>query len=135
MSSLISPVLGVSEVALWVQDLDQALQFYRDKLGFALEDYSEGQHAFLRAGDFLLVLFNLADPGTPLGEKYLSRTGGPKGHVYHVAFRTAPEELDNFASSLRAKGVAVSDLIVFPKGRRSYFFEDPDDHYIEITDR
>lgn len=30
---------------------------------------------------------------------------------------------------------AVSGPVNFPNGRRSCFLEDPDDHYIELTDR
>jgi catechol 2,3-dioxygenase-like lactoylglutathione lyase family enzyme len=122
-------------VALWVADVEAALEFYRGKLGFELRDYEEGKHAFLASGDFLLVLFNRVDPGTPLGEQYLARTGGPQGEVYHIAFRVVPTELDAFGLSLTTSGLAVKGPVEFPTGRRSYFFEDLDQHYIELTDR
>src|SRR5204862_7108903 len=123
-------ILSISELALWVHDLDRAVAFYRDKLGFEIESLDEGRNAFLRSGDFLLVLFNRKDPGSALGEAYLKRTGGPRGELYHAAFRVDPAELDDYAESLKQNGVDVSGRIEFPTGRRSYFLEDPDEHYL-----
>ena len=128
-------IQSVSEVALWVKDLDSAVVFYRDRLGFVVEDYDAGHNAFLRTGDFLLVLFVQGNPGTKLGEEYLARTGGPRGDVYHVAFRVAPTELDAFGTRLREEGLEVKGPVDFASGRRSYFVEDLDEHYLELTDR
>ena len=126
-------ISGVSEVAFWVEDLVSAVGFYRDKLGFEIESIDPGRNAFLKSGDFLLVLFNPKDPGTALANEYLARTGGPKGGLYHVAFRVEPAELDKFCSGLADDGLAVKGPVEFPTGRRSYFFEDPDEHYLELT--
>lgn len=128
-------IRSISELALWVHDLDVAVAFYRDKLGFEVEEYDAGHNAFLRSGDFLLVLFNRVSPGSALGDAYLKRTGGPRGELYHAAFRLDPAELDSYAESLKQKGLDVSGPIEFATGRRSYFLEDPDDHYLELTDR
>jgi catechol 2,3-dioxygenase-like lactoylglutathione lyase family enzyme len=129
------PIKSVSEVALWVNDLDRAVAFYRDHLLFSVESIDPGRNAFLKSGDFLLVLFNPEQPGTPLADEYLARTGGPRGGVYHVAFRVEPEGLDRCGQTLRDAGLAVKGPVEFATGRRSYFFDDPDEHYIELTDR
>ena len=126
---------SISELALWVSDLDRAVEFYTANLGFAVESRDAGRNAFLRSGDFLLVLFVPEDPGTILAREYLARVGAPRGAVYHVAFRLDPEALDLAGESLRATGMEVSGPVDFATGRRSYFFEDPDQHYIELTDR
>ncbi len=128
-------IQSVSEVAFWVKDLDAAVAFYRDRLGFEVVEIDPGHSAFLKAGDFLLVLFSPHDPGTPLGREYLARTGGPRGDVYHVAFKIEPTSLDEFAEQVRGKGVEVKGPVEFATGRRSYFIEDPDEHYLELTDR
>ena len=128
-------IKSVSEVAFWVEDVDQASRFYTERLGFTVESVDPGHNAFLRSGDFLLVLFNREAPNTNLGNDYLARTGGPRGDLYHVAFRTDRGELDATARRLQADGLEVKGPVDFPNGRRSYFFEDPDEHYIELTDR
>lgn len=130
-----SPITGVSEIAFWVKDLDRAVAFYRDQLGLEVESLDSGRNAFLRIGDLYVVLFNPDGPGTALANDYLARVGRPQGDVYHVAFKTDPSSLDSFADRLRSEGTAVKGPVEFPSGRRSYFVEDPDEHYIELTDR
>src|SRR5947209_18834715 len=80
-------IQSISELALWVTDLDRAVDFYVGTLGFVVESIDPGRNAFLRSGDFLLVLFVPEDPGTPLARAYLDRVGAPRGDVYHAAFR------------------------------------------------
>jgi catechol 2,3-dioxygenase-like lactoylglutathione lyase family enzyme len=128
------PIQSISEVAFWTHDLDHAISFYQ-KLGFTLEDRDEGKNAFLRAGDFLLVLFNPDNPGTKLAEEYLKTKKQPVGQIYHVAFKVEPQELDRYCERLQSDGLQVKGPIEFQTGRRSWFIEDPDEHYIEITDR
>jgi catechol 2,3-dioxygenase-like lactoylglutathione lyase family enzyme len=135
MSSQVGAIKSISELALWVRDLDRSVAFYRDHLGFELTDLDPGHNAFLKSGDFLLVLFVRGSPGTPLGEEYLERTGGPRGEVYHVAFEVDPARLDGFCAGLREHGVELKGPVEFASGRRSYFLEDLDEHYIELTDR
>ena len=130
-------IQSISELALWVENVERATAFY-EKLGFAVESVDKGRNAFLRSGDFLLVLFNPQDPGTALASNYLAERGGagnmPRGGVYHAAFRVEAAELDAFAANLQAQGVEIKGPVEFPSGRRSYFLEDPDEHYIELTD-
>lgn len=126
---------SLSELALWVSDLERAIAFYVETLGFVVESRDPGRNAFLRSGDFLLALFVPSDPGTVLAREYLARVGAPRGGVYHVAFRVDPNSLDAAGASIRGSGIDVSGPIAFPSGRRSYFLEDPDQHYIELTDR
>jgi catechol 2,3-dioxygenase-like lactoylglutathione lyase family enzyme len=136
MNSSSCAITGVSEIAFWVEDLDRAVAFYRDRLGFAVQDFEPGKHAFLRGGgDFLVVLFNRKNPGTTLADDYLARTAGPRGDVYHVAFKVDPASLDQMCRELREGGLQIKGPVEFATGRRSYFFEDPDEHYIELTDR
>jgi catechol 2,3-dioxygenase-like lactoylglutathione lyase family enzyme len=135
MSERTGAIKSISELALWVKELDRSVAFYRDHLGFGVEDIDPGHNAFLRSGDFLLVLFVRGNPGTPLGEEYLARTGGPRGEVYHVAFEVDPARLDGFCAGLRERGLELKGPVNFATGRRSYFLEDLDEHYIELTDR
>ena len=135
MSAQPGTIQSVSEVALWVSDLDRAVEFYTRNLGFAVQEIDPGHNAFLKSGDFLLVLFNRESPNTALGNEYLARTGGPQGDVYHVAFKVDPEDLDGLGEGIREQGLEIKGPVNFPTGRRSYFLDDPDQHYLELTDR
>jgi catechol 2,3-dioxygenase-like lactoylglutathione lyase family enzyme len=135
MKQQTGPIAGISELALWVRDLDRAVAFYRDQLGFAVDDVDPGKNAFLRSGNLVLALFVPEDPGTPLAREYMARTGGPRGDVYHVGFLVDRERLDEFGRTMHERGLEVRGPIDFATGRRSYFVEDPDEHTIELTDR
>ena len=135
MTNKIGLIKSISELALWVDDVERATVFYAAHLGFEIESVDAGRNAFLRSGDFLLVLFNPRDPGTALANDYIACTGGPRGGVYHAAFRIEVAVLDGFAEGLRESGLAVKGPVEFATGRRSYFIEDPDEHYLELTDR
>ena len=128
-------ITGISEVALWVVDFERALEFYTDKLGLEVADLDPGKNAFLKAGDALVVLFNRETPGTALANDYLARVGSPQGEVYHIALKVADGQLDSLADDLKSSGEMVKGPVDFPGGRRSYFLDDPDQHYIELTDR
>ena len=130
-------IKSISELALWVDDVNRAVAFY-EKLGFEIESVDENRNAFLRSGDFLLVLFNPQNPGTALAKDYLAHidyeNSGPRGGVYHAAFRVEAAQLDDFAAQLKTQGLELKGPVEFASGRRSYFLEDPDAHYIELTD-
>ena len=129
-------VQSISELALWVSDLDRSIAFYRDCLGFTLFDKTEGVNAFLRSGEIVLALFlPVIEGNTAMSQQYLKKYGGPRGSVYHIGLRVNPQHLDQHGNDLRRCGVDVQVPIDFPTGRRSYFLEDPDEHFIELTDR
>lgn len=129
-------VLGLSELALWVRDLDAAVHFYTEQLGFVLDDVMPGRNAFLHSGDLVLALFApVAEGNLPLAAEYLNRYGGARGEVYHVGLKVAGDALDRQAERIRASGIEVRGPMEYASGRRSYFFEDPDQHFIELTDR
>src|SRR5437588_7696469 len=111
-------IQSVSEVAFWVSDLDRAVEFYTEKLGFTVVEHDPGHNAFLKSGDFLLVLFNRESPNTSLGNEYLAGTGGPQGDMYHVAFKVERSNLDRLNESLREIGLQVKGPVDFPGGRR-----------------
>src|SRR5258708_2685606 len=105
MSFPTGSITAVSEIAFWVADLEKAVAFYTSKLGFEVESIDPGRNAFLKSGDFLLVLFNPKDPGTALANDYLAGTGGPKGGLYHIAFKVDVERLDELGDELRTGGL------------------------------
>ncbi|MBS1724266.1 MAG: VOC family protein [Armatimonadetes bacterium] len=126
---------AVSEIVFWVKDVEAAKDWYEQRFELELGYYSVGQYAFLKAESFTIALFNPADPGSDLSKAYLAHTGGMRGDLYHVALQVEPGDLDSCAAAIAGSGTPVSDLVTFDSGQRSYYFEDLDGHYIELTDR
>jgi len=70
--------LKIKETCLYVSDLDQAKEFYHDKLRLPVINYLPGKHLFLRAGDSVLLLFNPEDSKTKTSPP--AHYGGGKQH-------------------------------------------------------
>jgi catechol 2,3-dioxygenase len=122
MSSLngIHPAVRVGHVHLHVSDLDRALAFYRDGLGFNLS--ADGRPvglpmAFLAAGDY--------------HHHVGLNTFKPSG-LYHVAFNYPDRrELQTAVERLLVRGYAV-DHATDHHGTVSVYLDDPDGNGIEL---
>ena len=113
-------IRGIYEVVVRVRDLARAEAFYQDVLGLEL---------------------GLRDPNRPMS---FWRAGGQGGMLVlqedegewplqHFAFTTALDEIDAAAKQLESRGVKVNgpmDHDWMPA--RSYYFNDPDGHELEL---
>src|SRR5271157_5398268 len=117
--------LSFNHAMVYARDVQRALGFYRDLLGFKLVDEfrHEGNpvYARLRApgGDGTIAL-HLAGPGTPLASD---------GVRLYFEIR----ELDDFCRKLQAKGFYITQMPrMMPWGWRHAYLNDPDGHEISI---
>ena len=130
MSTTIHPAVRVGHVHLRVADLDHALGFYRDGLGFRVtaDGRTHGlDAAFLAAGDYhhhiALNTWESAG-GTP----------PPPGHtgLYHVAFRYPDRrELGRAVQRLLDHGYPI-DHGTDHGGTVSVYLADPDGNGVEL---
>ena len=101
-----------------VADLDRAVAFYRDVLGFELAArMDDAGFALMKGGSAELALVTLAHP--TVGGAYLYVTG--------------VETL--LARCLAAGAMIIAPLTVEPWGLRDFVVEDPDGHKIAIGER
>lgn len=122
-------VAGYSHVAVMVDDLDAALAFYCDTLGFAKlprPDFGPGtEGAWLQLGTAQVHL------GT-VGEM------GPRAGFPHLALHVPADAWDETMHELDARGVP---FMMGPNARedfgrqvRAAFIQDPAGNFIELTD-
>ena len=130
MNTTIHPAGRVGHVQLRVADLDRALAFYRDGLGFRVtaDGRTHGlDAAFLAAGDY----------HHHIGLNTWESAGGtppPSGHtgLYHVAFRYPDRrELAGAVRRLLAHGYAVGHATDHG-GTISVYLDDPDGNGVEL---
>ena len=125
----IHPAVRVGHVHLRVADLDRALGFYRDALGF-------GVTADARAAGLDMVLLAAGDYHHHVGLNMWDSEAGPppRGHsgLYHVAF-VYPDrrELARAVRRLLDHGVVV-DHATDHGGTVSVYLDDPDGNGIEL---
>ena len=117
--------LAFNHAMIYSANVQRALGFYRDLLGFKLVDEFRHEgipvYARLRApeGDGTIAL-HLAGPGTPLTSE---------GVRLYFEIR----EVDDFCRKLQAKGFYITQMPrMMPWGWRHAYLNDPDGHEISI---
>ena len=125
---------AVLETALYVADLPRAIEFYGRVLGFspASDPTNERICALNVTADQVLLLFKKGGSVTPTVRPYgtIPPTDG-QGSL-HVAFSIHPDEFEAWQTWLTQAGVEIESVVTWPKGGRSLYFRDPDDHTIEL---
>lgn len=122
-------IAGYSHVAVMVDDLDAAIEFYRDVLGFAMlprPDFGPGtEGAWLQLGSAQVHL------GTV-------EAMGPRSGFPHMAMHVPAAAWDSTMQELEARGVVFvmppSAREDFGKPVRAAFISDPAGNMIELTD-
>ena len=112
-----------------VDDVDAAIEFYRDKLGFTLVMHPAPAFAMLARGDLRLVLS--APGGGPGGGQAMPDGTVPEPGGWN-RFAIEVTDLAGTVSELRAKGVRFRNEIVTGVGGRQILAEDPSGNLVEL---
>jgi methylmalonyl-CoA epimerase len=98
----------IDHVGVAVEDMDEAISLYRDRLGMPLLHRERVEQfgvdaALLGIGDAHVELLEPAVSDSPVGE-FLERRGPG---MHHLAYRT--DDIDSALASLRASGLELID--------------------------
>lgn len=123
-------ILNLAEAALYVSDLDRAVNFYTQVLELPVTARFEDA-GFLQTGpDSTLILFDL--------EKLERRKSPIPAHGAHgrghVALAVPAEEMSAWRNRLITHGVAIEHEQDWPQGTHSIYFRDPDGNSLELID-
>ena len=122
---------SISDVCLLVEDLERALAFYQDRLGFGLRRRAPGFADFFTAG-VTLALWQVehmqAHLDLPPG---LTRRGG--GRAMAAIQLETSEQVRALHQELSANGVTfVAEPRAYPWNAYACYFADPEDNLWEI---
>lgn len=112
-----------------VDDVDAAIEFYRDRLGFAEIMHPAPAFAMLSHGDLRLVLS--APGGGPGGGAAMPDGTVPQPGGWN-RFSLEVDDLDATVAALRAAGVAFRNDIVEGVGGRQVLVDDPSGNPVEL---
>lgn len=120
-------IRNVNAVVLFVEDLDRAMQFYRDKLGLDVVFSDEVSFAFhLEGQDFALV--SLSTGMEMLNEEVLQQSAGRR-----VMMCADVEDVDAVHAAFTAKGMTfIKPPADQPWGWRTAYFADPEGNLWEL---
>lgn len=126
-------IQGVIETVLYVDDLPRATAFYDAIMGLRLIDGSPRMSAFDVNGTSLLLLFKR---GATL-EPFRVEGGVIPGHdgsgPAHFAFAVRSADYEEWQRWLTAHGIRIESQVAWPRGGRSLYFRDPDNHVVELA--
>lgn len=130
--NLMPEVTGVVETCLYVDDLERAARFYEDICEFKRLTGDERFCALNVADRNVLLLFHkgatLESVPTP-GGTIPPHDGA--GQV-HVAFSIPAAAEGDWHRRLVECGIAIESTVDWPRGGRSLYFRDPDQHLLEL---
>ncbi len=124
---------GVLETALYVEDLERSVRFYKAIFEFETLEADDRFCALSVAGRQVFLLFRQGGTTAPVkipGGIIPPHDGA--GHL-HMAFSIAASELKHWEDRLREKGVVIESRVQWPRGGVSLYFRDPDGHLIELA--
>jgi len=110
-----------------VADVDRAVAFYLEHLGFELVEQMGGAFARVRHGDLILWLSGPASSAArPMPDGRQPVAGGWNRFVIEV------DDLANRVEAMRDAGVTFRNAIVSGPGGKQVLAEDPDGNVIEL---
>lgn len=121
------PIQAVVETSLYVDDLDQAKDFYQRFLGLTVVGEEKGRHVFFQVGGSMLLAFKAET--TRKGDVLPAHGAQGPGHF---AFGIPTDSLDSWKSRLVQMGIAIEKEVHWPRGGRSVYFRDPAGNSVEL---
>jgi catechol 2,3-dioxygenase-like lactoylglutathione lyase family enzyme len=119
-------MLGLRHLALKVRDIRRSVEFYTGILGMRMDWQPDECNAYLTSGSDNLALHQWEPPAADL-----AAAGSGLDHFGFLVAR--PEEVDEWAVRLAAKGVPLSQAPrTHRDGSRSFYFRDPDDNLVQL---
>lgn len=115
-----------------VDDVDEAIPFYRDRLGFEEVMHPDPAFAMLNRGDLRLVLVSPIGPDHRGGGSRPMPDGTPQRPGGWNRFMLEVEDLERTVDDLRAHGARFRNEIVVGVGGRQILVEDPSGNVVEL---
>jgi len=126
----------VLETALYVKDVNRAVEFYERVLGFSVLVKSAEPERLVAmdvGGNHVLLLFKDGETWRDVtlpGGKIPGFDGTGKGHT---AFPIAASELAAWETRFAAFGIAVESRVAWERGGKSIYFRNPDGNLLELA--
>jgi catechol 2,3-dioxygenase-like lactoylglutathione lyase family enzyme len=115
----------MASVRYIVNDIDKCVDFYRDRLGFAIEKHNPGKFAQLVAEDLHLFL-NAPGAGSA------GKAGGDPRPGGWSRFMLITKDLEAVVEKLRAMGTVFRGGITAGGAGRQILVEDPSGNVVEL---
>jgi len=115
----------MASVRYIVNDIDESVSFYRDRLGFAVEKHNPGKFAALKLEDLRLFL-NAPGAGSA------GKAGGDPKPGGWSRFMIVTKNLDSMIDELRKAGASFRGGVAEAGAGRQILLQDPSGNVVEL---
>lgn len=122
-------IKAIVETAIYVDDLDEAEDFYRRILGLRVIGNEPGRHVFFQVGEGNVLLAFLAEATRRDGPLPPHGATGPG----HFALGIEAEAFDGWRKLLQGHGIIVEKEVEWSRGGKSLYFRDPAGNSVELV--
>jgi catechol 2,3-dioxygenase-like lactoylglutathione lyase family enzyme len=122
-------IKAVVETAIYVDDLDDAEDFYRRVLGLRVMGKVPGRRVFFQVGESNVLLAFLAEATLKGDQLPAHGTTGPG----HFALGIEAAAFDAWRNLLQGHGVTIEKEVEWPRGGKSIYFRDPAENSVELV--
>jgi catechol 2,3-dioxygenase-like lactoylglutathione lyase family enzyme len=132
-SGMTPKATGITESALYVDDVPRAVEFYEDLLG-CKTILGDERFCVLRIvpGQVLLIFLRGAST-LPADLGFGTIIGHDGSGPLHVCFGIGAGEVEAWEKRLADLGIPIESRIDWPRGATSLYFRDPDGHAVELA--
>jgi catechol 2,3-dioxygenase-like lactoylglutathione lyase family enzyme len=124
----------IAETALYVDDLDRAIQFYTDLLECPIIRRDERFGVLRLADGQVLLLFRRGHSRQPIRLNDDAIIPGHDGSgPLHVCFGIQASDLSSWERKLEQLGIAIESRVRWPGSATSLYLRDPDKHVVELA--
>ncbi len=124
---------GILETSLYVNNLARSTDFYQTIFQFEML-VQEPRLCALKASDQqVLLLFPRGASAAPISSSAGIIPPHDGSGQLHLAFAVPASELENWELWLAQKRIEIESRVSWPRGGRSIYFRDPDQHLIELV--
>lgn len=117
---------------LFVKDLATMVRFYRDVLGFEIQEGEDAVNVYLVKDGTLFMLYERKNFESMTGRKY-EYINGLNGHFEIALYVDTFEEVDKRFAEVVSKGATpVLKPTTEPWGQRTCYISDPEGNLVEI---
>jgi catechol 2,3-dioxygenase-like lactoylglutathione lyase family enzyme len=126
-------IAGVLETALYVENLNRAAAFYENVLGLKPVNKDQRFAGYVAGLRSVLLLFKRGSTRETVHMPGGTIPPHDGQGTLHVAFAIPTDELDAWEQHLKSHDIAIEGRTDWPRGGKSIYFRDPDDHLLELA--